>query len=77
MFLPTKLKTNLNLYAWTATRLAPNAIEPFPGSTASNGSTGGGLVLFKLNTSVYSNRPLTLLMYARGSTTPSRVSLDL
>ncbi len=77
VFLPTKLNANVNLYAWTATKLAPDAIEPLPGSTASNGSTGGGLVLFKLTQSVYSNRPLTLLMYAPGSTEPSRVSLDL
>jgi hypothetical protein len=77
VFLPTKLNANVNLYAWTPTRLAPDAIEPLPGSTASNGSTGGGLVLFKLTQSVYSNRPLTLLMYAPGSTKPSRISLDL
>ena len=36
-------------------------------STASNGSTGGGLILFKLNESVYSNRPLTLEIFAPGA----------
>jgi hypothetical protein len=77
VFLPTPLNPSVNPYAWTATRLANNGIEPLAGSTASNGSTGGGLVLFKLNESVYSNRPLTLLMYAPGATKPSRVSLDL
>jgi hypothetical protein len=77
VFLPTPLNSNLNLYAWKATKLQHNGIEPLAGSTASNGSTGGGLVLFKLTQTVYSNRPLTLLVYAPGSTTPSRVSLDL
>ncbi len=51
--------------------------QPVANSIASNSSPGGGLVLFKLNNSVYSNRPLTLQIYAPGSTKPSNVSLDL
>ncbi len=77
VFMPTELNANVNPYAWTATKLANNGIEPLPGSTASNGSTGGSLILFKLNQNVYSNRPLTLEIYAPGATKPSRVSLDL
>jgi hypothetical protein len=77
VYQPTQLNASINPYAWTATQLVPNGIQPAAGTTASNGSSGGGLILFKLNQSVYSNRPLTLLMYAPGSTTPSRVSLDL
>jgi hypothetical protein len=77
VFTPTPLNPSLNPYAWTAQTLAPDGIEPAADTTASNASAGGGLILFKLNQTVYSNRPLTLLVYAPGSTTPSRVSLDL
>lgn len=77
IYTPTVLNASVNPYAWAAQTLLPDAIEPLAGTTASNGSTGGGLILFKLNESVYSNRPLTLEIFAPGSTTPSRVSLDL
>lgn len=77
VFTPTVLNPSLNPYAWTAQTLIPNGIEPQAGSTASNGSTGGGLVLFELPQTVYANRPLTLEMYPYGSTKPSKVSLDL
>jgi len=50
---------------------------PLENSTAYFGPTGGGLVLFKINTSAYSNRPLTLQIYAKGQPTPSTISLDL
>ncbi|HEX3804580.1 MAG TPA: hypothetical protein VHV75_17265 [Solirubrobacteraceae bacterium] len=77
VFSPTPLNASVNPYAWTAQTLAPDGIEPMADSTASNASAGGGLILFKLDQNVYSNRPLTLLVYAPGSTKPSRVSLDL
>lgn len=77
VFMPTQLNGSVNPYAWTAQKLIPDGIEPLAGNTASNGSTGGGLVLFELPEAVYSNRPLTLLIYPYGSTKPSRVSLDL
>jgi hypothetical protein len=35
------------------------------------------LLLFKLPTSIFSNRPLTLEINAPGESTPSSVSLDL
>lgn len=75
---PTPLNASVNPFAWTAQRLSPNQIEPTSDSVAGSGSAGGGLILFKVNDSVYSNRPLTLLVYAPGATKPSsRVSLDL
>jgi hypothetical protein len=77
VFTPTALNPSLNPYAWSAQTLMPNGIEPQADSTASNGPNGGGLVLFKLPQAVYSNRPLTLEMFAYGSTKPSRISLDL
>ncbi len=77
VYTPTALNPSLNPFAWTSQNLSPDGIEPLPGSVASNGGPGGGLILFKLNESVYSNRPLTLEIFAPGSTKPSRVSLDL
>jgi hypothetical protein len=77
VFTPTELNASLNPYAWTAQTLFPDDIEPQADSTASNGPNGGGLVLFKLPQTVYANRPLTLEMFAYGSTKPSKVSLDL
>ena len=77
VYYPVALDSSVNPYAWTSQTLAPDGIQPMPDSTASEGPAGGGLILFKVNTSVYSNRPLTLEIYAPGSSTPSKVSLDL
>jgi hypothetical protein len=76
-YFPVPLNPKLNPFAWTAQTLAPLGTEPAPESAASFGPTQGGELLFKLNTSVYSNRPLTLQIYARGQAKPSSVSLDL
>ncbi len=73
---PIKLDAELNGYAWTSQVLAPTATEPEPNTTASFGPTQGGLVLFKLPTSVYSNRPLTLTIVPP-SGNPAQISLDL
>lgn len=73
---PIRLDTAVNGYAWTSQTLAPYAIEPEPNTTASFGPTQGGLVLFKLPTTVYSNRPLTLTIYPPTGH-PATISLDL
>jgi hypothetical protein len=77
VFAPVPLNPSVNPYAWTSQTLSPDGIEPIADSTASDGSTGGGLILFELNQNVYSNRPLTLEVFAPGSSKPSMVSLDL
>jgi hypothetical protein len=77
VYQPTQLNAGVNPYAWTAQKLSPDAIEPVADSAAADGSTGGSLILFKLNQSVYSNRPLTLRIYSPGASKPSVVSLDL
>jgi hypothetical protein len=78
IYIPTPLNPNLNPYAWTSQTLKPDQIQPAADSAAADSSPGGGLILFKLNQAVYSNRPLTLLIYAHGSSKPtSYVSLDL
>jgi hypothetical protein len=74
---PIALNPSINPYAWTAQSLAPDGIEPNADTTAAFGPTQGGLILFELSDSVYSNRPLTLDIYAPGQTKPSTVSLDL
>jgi hypothetical protein len=77
VYTPTPLNADVNPYAWTPQTLGPNGIEPLADSAASDGSPGGGLILFKLNQSVYSNRPLTLKIFAPGAKKASSVSLDL
>jgi hypothetical protein len=71
------LNPQVNPYAWASERLTPDETEPAPDSTASYGPTQGGLVLFRLSTAVYSNRPLTLDIYASGQSKPTTVALDL
>lgn len=77
VYYPVKLNPLINPYAWTAQTLGPNDTEPGEDTTASDGPTQGGLILFELNESVYSNRPLTLYVYAQGQAKPSLASLDL
>jgi hypothetical protein len=76
-YYPVSLNAELNAYAWTSQLLSPSGIQPIPNTTAYYGPTGGNLLLFKLPTAVYSNRPLTLEIYPHGSSTPSPISLDL
>jgi len=74
-YYPIPLNAAINGYAWTSQILTPSAIEPEPNTTASFGPTQGGLVLFKLPTSIYSNRPLTLHIIPP-SGKPATISLD-
>ena len=76
-YYPIQVNANLNPYAWTPQLLGPAGTQPIPNTTAYYGPTGGNLLLFKLPTSVYSNRPLTLQIYAPGESLPGQISLDL
>ena len=76
-YYPVKLNPQVNSYAWTAQALSPDGIEPNADSTASYAPIGGGLILFELPTSVYSNRPLTLDVYGAPGQKASTISLDL
>jgi hypothetical protein len=73
---PIPLNAELNAYAWTSQILQPSMVEPAPNTTASFGPTQGGLILFKLPTGVYSDRPLTLNIIPP-SGKPAAISLDL
>jgi len=76
-YYPVQLNAELNAYAWTPQLLIPSGVQPLPSTTAAAGATGGNLLLFKLPTSVYSNRPLTLQIFPAGSSRPGQISLDL
>jgi hypothetical protein len=74
---PVTLNPASNPYAWTSQPLGPNDTEPAADTTASQGPTQGGLLLFKLDSTVFSNRPLTLDIFAAGQANPTKVTLDL
>jgi hypothetical protein len=75
---PLKLDRAVNPYAWESQSLAPGATEPNPNTTAGVGPAGGSLLLFKLNNSIYDNRPLTLQIRApSGKKVWATISLDL
>lgn len=76
-YFPVALNPSANPYAWTPRTLQPLGTEPAPDTTAAFGPTQGAELLFKLNSSVYSNRPLTLEIFASGQSTPTSISLDL
>jgi hypothetical protein len=57
---PIKLDPNINEFAWTPMTLHDLGTYPGPNTVASEGPTQGGLLLFKMNSTVYSDRPLTL-----------------
>lgn len=76
-YYPVAVNPSLNPYVWTPQRLSPGGIEPGPDTTASFGPTQGGLLLFKLNTSVYDNRPLTLEIRGPSGRVWASISLDL
>ena len=76
-YYPVQLDPTVNQYAWKSQTLAPLETQPGLDDTATGGPTGGALVLFKLPTAVYANRPLTLELNIPGCSTPSTISLDL
>jgi hypothetical protein len=74
---PTVINTAENQLAWTAQLLRPQQTEPMEDTPASYDLTQGAELLFKVNDSIYANRPLTLNIYAQGQKKPAQVSLDL
>lgn len=52
-------------------------ILPNPDSAAGSGPVQGALLLFKLRTTIYANRPLDLYIMPPGGGKPAHVSLDL
>jgi hypothetical protein len=76
-YTPIAINSAVNPYAWTALTLKPSATEPAPNSTASEGPTQGSELLFKLNTSAYANRPVSLEILGQSQQVLATVSIDL
>jgi hypothetical protein len=74
---PLKLDKALNPFAWTSETLGTNETEPGENTAASDAFTQGGLVLFKLPESIYSNRPLTFFILTPENKKIGEISLDL
>lgn len=69
-----------NQYAYKAQAVAPGAQLPTVDSTPYYAPTAGALLLFKVNRSIYQNRPLDLLIHSPGFPSQSQtamVELDL
>lgn len=76
-YTPVQLNPADNQFAWTAQWLAPGQTEPGQDTAASQVFTQGRLVLFKLNQSVYDNRPLTFYILSASGQRLASISLDL
>jgi hypothetical protein len=77
VYRPVKLDSAVNPFAWTSQALANLGTEPGPNTVANAGPTQGGLLLFKMSSSVYSNRPLTLYILGPGNRRLGGISLNL
>ncbi len=77
VYVPIAVNPSLNPYAWTPQALTPGSTEPAPDTTASFGPTQGALLLFKLPTTVYDNRPLVLQIKGPAGKVWGRIALDL
>ena len=76
-YFPLAVNRALNPYVWSAQLLPPGGVQPIPDSTAFYGPTQGQLLLFKLNISVYDNRPLTLEILGPTRRIWGAIELDL
>jgi hypothetical protein len=74
---PIPLNSQVNPFAWTSQTLQNLATYPGPNTVASEGPTQGGLLLFKMSSAVYSNRPLTLWILGNGNHRLGGISLNL
>ncbi|HWE10792.1 MAG TPA: hypothetical protein VG325_15685 [Solirubrobacteraceae bacterium] len=76
-YYPVKLNATLNSFTWSSQTLQPGAVQPEPDTIAGQGPTQGGLLLFKVSTNVFSNRPLTLYILGSQNQQLGSISLDL
>ncbi len=76
-YYPVHLNASQNPYAWTPQVLKPLGTEPAVDTTAAFGPSQGEELLFKLDNTVFSNRPATFEIHAAGQAAPSSISLDL
>jgi hypothetical protein len=77
VYRPIALNPNLNPFAWNPRTLVYGETEPSQDSIAAQYFSGGKLILFLLNRSIYSNRPLTLYIMSASGQRLGSISLDL
>lgn len=78
VYKPVEVDTNVNPFAYSPQKLAPNAVMPHPDSTQDFDSTSGSMLLFKLPLTSYQNRPLEFKIHApEGSEEPTEAEVDL
>jgi hypothetical protein len=77
VYRPIRLNPALNPYAWTSQLLQKGETQPGEDTLQSEGESQGGLLLFKLNSSAYADRPLTLFILSRGGRKLGSITLDL
>jgi hypothetical protein len=77
VYTPIPISQSANPLAYAPTLLAPGSTDPAPNSMASLDFAQGLELLFKMDQVVYSNRPLTLQIFAPGQAKASRIQLDL
>ena len=76
-FYPYALNTEVNPFAYKATRLAPDQAIPRPDSAQDFDSVSGAMLLFKLPLDSYQNRPLEFSVKSPDGSTPAEASVDL
>lgn len=76
-YYPVRLNPNVNPYAWTPQTLRYSQTEPGEDTTAAQAFTQGRLLLFKVPTTIYDNRPLTLYILGSNRARLASISLDL
>ncbi len=77
VYRPIPLDPAVNPFAWNSQKLVYGDTEPHQDSIAAQFFTGGKIVLFKLNTSIYSNRPLLFYILSPTGKRIGEISLDL
>jgi hypothetical protein len=77
VYRPYPINPSQNAFAWTRTLLLPDATFPLADSPAWAGLTQGALLLFKIDTSAYANRPLVLHILGSAGNIQAVIPLDL
>jgi hypothetical protein len=76
-FRPIRIDTRVNRVAYTPATVFAGDQIPVPGSLARENDTQGGLILFKVPTASYANRPLELNIASPEGGRPATVDLDV
>jgi len=75
-YYPIKVNPALNPFAWTSQLLPYEGTYPGQDSVQAESESQGGLLLFKLNSSAYANRPLTFFVLNHSGQKLGSISLN-